>query len=108
MFRITPNPTFTFEVLLSRPDSDKPVPIDITCRHKTTAELADWLNKTAESDLDMLAEVIVGWGRVLNTDDQPLPFSREALALLLSTFPSASVELYQAYRKRLADARAKN
>lgn len=110
MFKIIPAPTFTCRVSLSRPDADDPVEIDVTWRHKNRTELAAWRHASAkfESDEEWLGEVIAGWGRVVNEDGTPLPYSREALGVLLQSFPSAALELLNAYGRRLADARAKN
>lgn len=110
MFKIVAQPQFTTEVRLSRPDSDTPVVVDITWRHKGTRELAAWLESATaqEDDASYLDQVIVSWGRFVTEDDKPLAYSREALAVLLATFPSAGKELVQAYYRRLTDARAKN
>lgn len=110
MFRIVAAPTFTFTVNLSRPDSDQPVPLEVTWRHKNTRQLAAWRANAAPGadDAEVLAEVIEGWANVLDENDQPVPYSREALAVLLSNFPAAAVELFDAYVRRLAEARAKN
>lgn len=117
MFRLTPNPTFTCTAMLSRPDSDKPVAIDVTWKHKGTREVAEWRmsagkpgpDGNARTDADLLAEVIAGWGaQVVGDGDKPEPYSRTALDRLLETFPAASIELFTCYVNRLTDARAKN
>lgn len=110
MFKIIAQPTFTCEVMLSRPESDTPVVVDITWRHKNSRELVAWLASAADraDDAEFLDEVICGWGRFVGEDDQPLPYTKQALASLLATFPSAGRELTQAYYRRLTDARAKN
>ena len=111
MFKIVAAPTFTCAVRLSRPDADAPVEIEVTWRHKNLEQLAAWRAAAAAggmADVDILDQVMVGWTRVLDEADKPLDYSREALAVLLSNFPAASQELYAAYVKRLADARAKN
>lgn len=110
MFKIVAEPTFTCEVLLSRPASDTPVPMDVTWKHQDTDQHVKWLAAAASrtDDAAFLGEVIVGWGRVLGEDDKPLPYSEAALRALLKAFPASPKELVQAYHARLTDARAKN
>lgn len=110
MFKIVAAPTFTSEVRLSRPDSDDAVAVEVTWRHKGTRELQAWIASAGDrgSDAEYLDEVISNWGRFVDGDGKPLAYSREALEVLLATFPSAGRELVQAYYRRLTDARAKN
>jgi hypothetical protein len=110
MFKIIANPTFTCAVNLSVPGLDKPLAVQMTFRHKTTRGLNAWLDKslTAEDEATYLDEVLEGWQGVAGPDDQPLAYSKAALAQLLDQYPSAGAEIVRAYHHQLRDARAKN
>jgi hypothetical protein len=110
MFKIVASPTFTCPVRLSRPGDEVPSSLIVTFKHKGSRDLARWLRaaKDTESDAEYLAEVIDGWSGVVGDDDKPVPFSRAALEQMLDEFPAAGAELVIAYRRQLADARAKN
>lgn len=110
MFKIIANPTFTCAVNLSVPGLEKAMPVQMTFKHKTTRALNAWLDKalTAEDEAAYLDEVLEGWQGVAGADDQPLPYSKAALAQLLDQFPSAGAEIVRAYHHQLRDARAKN
>ena len=110
MFKIVADPTFTCEVRLSRPESDTPVPVKITWRHKGARDLTRWLSTVSKADDDaaFLGQVIADWQGIGDKDGAPLPYSLDALRTLLATFPSAGREMVQAYTGRLTDARAKN
>lgn len=110
MFKIVPNPTFTFPVKLSRPDSDAPATVTVTFRHKGARALQEWLKAagTSGDDAAYLDQVIDSWSGVEKDDGAPLPYSVDALRTLLDAFPSSGRELVQAYHSRLSDARAKN
>jgi hypothetical protein len=111
MFSIVPNPTFAIKVNLPRPDSDKPVPVTFTFKHKTVRDLNAWANKSgkAKDDVEFLAEVIEGWGpEIVGPDDKPYPFTKAHLRELLDRFPGAGAAIYVGYRARLQDARLGN
>ena len=110
MFKILAEPQFTCEINISRPDSDDAITVDVTWLHLGTRDLMAWLKAADKQpdDATYLHQVMVGWGRFVGADSKPLPYSKEALAVLLATFPSAGRELVQAYYRRLTDARAKN
>jgi hypothetical protein len=117
MFKLTPNPTFSSEVRLTIPGEAEPGRITVTWRHKTRADYLAWRNQPAEDptaggariDAAFLGKVIAGWdGPVDGPDDKPVPYSQEALALLLDTFPGAALDLLMAYEKALLESRAKN
>ncbi len=110
MFKLVPNPTFTCPVRLSVPGTDQAVPVNITFKHQTARELDVWLkaSRERENDADFLGDVILGWTGVAGADDKPVEYSKAALAQLLDAYPSAGLELLLAYRRQLADARAKN
>ena len=111
MFRLDPNPTFTAPVLLPRPGEAQPVKVSFTFRHKTWRELNAWLGRWAEfpSDVEFIGEVVETWGpEIAGADGQPMPYSAEALALLLDRFPGSGLAIVRDYRKALGDARVGN
>lgn len=120
MFRIVPNPTFTCDVPLSVPGSDKPVNIKVTFRHKTRAELAAYqaraVNLAIQADAPdaqeqfaaYVAEVVDGWIGVVGADDKPLPYTPANLAQLIQAYPAAGAEIVRRYAQQLSHARAGN
>ena len=103
MFKITPKPTFRATVPLSVPGSDKPAAIGVDFRHLSKSALRDYFaGLEGKSDAEALAEVITGWEGV------DVPFSADALAQLLDNYPAAAGELFEAFRRELLEARAKN
>lgn len=110
MFKIVANPTFTCAVPLSVPGSEKAATVQVTFKHKTARELSAWLLSSVNrvDDVSYLEEVVVDIKPLMGADDKPLEYSREALATLLDQFPASGPELVQAYRRQLADTRAKN
>ena len=110
MFRIVADPAFTSAVRLSIPGSDTPAVVQVTWRHKTARQLTAWLSSAMDrtDDVSYLEEVITDIKPLGDAAGKPLEYSREALASLLDQFPASGPELVQAYRRQLADARAKN
>ncbi len=111
MFRLDPNPTFTARVALSVPGAEQPVNVTFTFKHKGVRALADWRRRAAEmtDDLQLVSEVVEGWGaEILGPDDQPVPFSAEALAKLIDAYPASGREIATAYIRALTDARLGN
>lgn len=120
MLRIVPNPTFTCEVPLSVPGSDKAVPITVTFRHKGRKALSEYQQRAIELALAAdapdahqqftryVAEVVEGWSGVLSADDKPLPYTEDNLARLLEAYPSAGAEIVRHYSRQLSHARSGN
>jgi hypothetical protein len=110
MFKLIASPTFSCPVRISVPGSDTPATLQVTYRHKTARQLTAWLMSSVDrtDDVSYLEEVIASISPLADADGKPVPYSREALELLLDQFPASGPELVQAYRKQLADARAKN
>jgi len=119
MFRIDPAPTFSCEVRLSRPDADAPVVLKGVFRHQTQRGLDAWSRSVEravleggqspdQAVLDALAQVVVDLAPLSDADGKLLAYSTDVLAQLLDNFPSAAAEISAQYRRRLADARAKN
>lgn len=110
MFKIIANPTFTCAVNLSVPGTDTPATLQVTFKHKTARQLSAWLVSSVKrtDDASYLEEVVQDIAPLADANGQPLAYSRDALAQLLDQFPASGPELVMAYRKQLADARAKN
>jgi hypothetical protein len=101
--KLQPNPTFTAAVALSVPGQDKPAKITVTFKHLARPQIRDFFgNLEGKTDLDALGAIISGWSGI----DEP--FSEESLALLLDNYPAAAGELFEAFRRELLEARAKN
>lgn len=108
-FKLIPNPTFKATVNLTVPGQENPGQIEFEFRHMTSDGLKAWFEDGREkTSAEALSEVIVGWNGVLNTDDNPLPFSAERLAELLANYPASGMEALSAYVNRLTESRAKN
>ena len=120
MFRIVPNPTFTCDVPLSVPGSDKPVSIKITFKHKSRAELAAYQARAVDLAMQAdapdaqeqfaayVSEVVDGWIGVVGADDKPLPYTPANLAQLIQAYPAAGAEIVRRYAQQLSHARAGN
>lgn len=103
MFKIEPNPTFTAKVPLSIPGQTRPGTIDIEFRHLGKPQIkAFFEGLEGKTDTEALGEVIVGWKGV------DMPYDATALELLLSNYPAAGGEIFEAFRKELLEAKAKN
>lgn len=110
MFKMTPPPaTFVAEAKITVPGEAAPGVFDVEWRYKSKDDLQAWIRTRDGVDhLVSLAEVIAGWSGVLDSKDQPLPFSREALAGLLNTYPAAGRDLVGAYIGALFESRLGN
>jgi len=120
MFCIVPNPTFTCDVPLSVPGSDKSISIKITFKHKNRAELAAYQARAVDVAMQAdapdaqeqfaayVAEVVDGWIGVVGADSKPLPYTPANLAQLIQAFPAAGAEIVRRYAQQLGHARAGN
>jgi hypothetical protein len=109
MFKLEPNPTFALKVSLHLPGIDAPATLELTARHLGRTALRLWLDKASSTaDADFLAEVISGWSGVFGNADEAIAYSRDALAQLLESFPSAGPAIVRAYLTELSEGRQKN
>lgn len=110
MFKMTQPPaTFVAEAKFTVPGTTELAAFDAEWRYKSKEDLQAWIKTRDGVDhLDSLAEVMAGWSGVVDTDDQPLPFSRKALAGLLNTYPAAGRDLVGAYIGALFESRLGN
>ena len=117
LFRITPAPTFQAEVALVVPGQAEPFKLTVTFRHHgkkafdAMVEAAAAREKAGEplEPAEWIAKLVVDWGpEVVDTRDEPVPFSVANLATLLDNYPAAFYEFNAAYGRALVEARAKN
>jgi hypothetical protein len=109
MFRLDPNPTFPLKVLLHLPGVEAPATLDLIAKHLGKTALKTWLDRaSATTDAEFLAEVIRDWSGVFREGDMAVPFSRDALAQLLESFPAAGAAIVRAYLTELSEVRQKN
>lgn len=104
--KLTLNPASTFAApaQISVPGQADPVTVTITWRHKGRKALADWVVQlTKTDDVDVLSDVIAGWG-----DEIDAPYTRENLAALLDAYPTAALDFARAYVAAMSGERAKN
>ena len=110
MFKtVNPPATFTAEARITIPGATDPGVFQVEWRYQTKAGMQAWIKAREGVDhLVSLGEVMVGWSEVLDADEQPLPFSREALAGMLDTYPAAGRDLIGAYIGALFESRLGN
>jgi|GEM_PF-948129 hypothetical protein len=110
MYKLTPPPsTFVADARFTVPGQAEPALIKVEWRYKSKDDLQAWIRTRDGVDhLESLAEVIAGWSEICDADDQPLPFSRQALAVLLNSYPAAGRDLVGAYIGALFDSRLGN
>lgn len=106
-FKLTPSPTFKFAVQIREPGGDTFRTLPLVGKHKSRKDLKAWIESApGRADDEFLADALVGW-EVVDDAGQPVPFSREALATLIDTWPTAGDDIYQAYLRELTEARKK-
>ena len=103
--KLNPNPTFNAKVGIPVAGEEQPAVIVCTFKHMTReayAAFAEGLRSSSASDVDTLMQVLAGW------DGPDEPFSREAVAKLVSGYHGAAFAISQAFADELTKARAKN
>lgn len=108
MFKLQPNPTFPLKVKITVAGQETPGQLDLVAKHKGRKELKAWQERAAKSeDPQFLDEIISGWS-VVDEAGQPVPYTVDALAQLLDTYPMSGFEIYEAYLRELTESRRKN
>lgn len=103
MFKLQPNPTFWARAEISVAGEAKPAQIEAEFKHLGREALRGYFEALeGKSDLDALAEILVGWKGV----DEP--YSAAALEVLLDNYPSAALGFFEAFRREALGAKAKN
>lgn len=109
MFKINPSPTFRARVPLTIPGEETRAVVDFTFRHKGRVAFAAWWESIdGRKDVEILADIIVGWSGVLDDKGDEIAFSSEALTQVLDHYPASAMEIHAAYRKALWESREKN
>lgn len=109
MFVIDPSPEFDAEVHLTEPGTGARKTLHLRFRHKGRRELAAWRQQSDGRDAaEVLAEVIVGWSNVRDTDGNEVPFSSDKLQRLLDAYLRAPQEIYEGYLDALLRAQQGN
>jgi hypothetical protein len=114
MFQLNPNPTFPFVAQITVPGGEAQ-PLALIGQHKGRAALQEWIELPklrAETgapvmDAEYLGQVLDGW-QVSTSDGVAVPYSVEALQVLLDGYPAAAGEIFAAYLRALTESRAKN
>lgn len=105
MFKLNPNPTFKVDVEIPVPGKEAAPKIEVEYRHFTRKEqvaFQEEYTKEKFTDTELLFRVIAGWSGV------DVPFTKEALDVLLDKYPSASVALFNTFYNELSPAKQKN
>lgn len=102
-FKLQPNPTFRAPVDISVPGEAEPARIEIEFRHLGRKAVEAYFREAAgQPDVEGLAGIIVGW------DGVDTPYSPEALGQLLDAYPASALEIVEAFRGELLEAKRKN
>lgn len=102
-FKLQPNPTFKVPVDISVPGATEPARIEIEFRHLGRKAIEAYFRDAAgKPDAEGLAGIIVGWEGVDTL------YSPEALGQLLDAYPASAIEIVEAYRRELLEAKRKN
>jgi hypothetical protein len=112
MFRLQASPTFTATVRITVPGADEPAQVPFVFRHKGRKALAEFQARTTRDkldDIDVLMEVIEGWGDdIQDADGKPVPFSKAALQEMLDAYHQATQEIWNGYLQALGESRLGN
>jgi hypothetical protein len=101
--KLQPNPTFSCAVPLSVPGQDDRAVITVTFKHMARSAMQKFFSgMEGKTDVDALSQIIAGWSGV----DEP--YTKKSLGVLLDNYPASAGELFDAFRRELLEARAKN
>ena len=101
MFKIDPDPVFTAPIDIPLPGGERKS-FTGSFKHKGRAEAQAFLESAQGDDVEMVAEILLGW------DGVDAEFSRETLARLLDNYVGAGAAILEAWALGLAGGRAKN
>jgi Phage tail assembly chaperone len=108
VFQISPHPTFTAPVPLSRPGVSKPIDVMFTFKHKNRLQAVAWMaQKDKLDDVELLDQAIVGWAGMQDAQGADVPYSTAALSDLISEFTPARGEIFRSYLTELTEAKKK-
>lgn len=108
LFRLSPAPTFTAPIQITRPG--EPVgEITFTFRHQSRPDLSAWIaGAKGRQDIDVLMDVVCGWAGPVDDTGAAVPFSKDALLALLADYHAATREIYMGYLRAIGESRIKN
>jgi len=98
--KLNPDPTFTAPVRIPVPGGEAD-PVQLTFKHRTREQVADFLRDKDTSDSDAVLNCVVGW-------DLADEFNAENVGRLCNNYPGAAGAIVIAYLEELRGARAKN
>lgn len=107
MFKINPNPTFPADVEISTPVGTAILKLEFKHLGKEGLKKLHDIAQT-QADIETLVEFTVGWSDVFDAEGNPVPFSADALAKLIDSYPAAPYEIYRAYLNAASGIRTKN
>lgn len=108
MFKIVASPTFPAVCKITRLGEIDAGDLPVVFRHMGERAHDAWLASAKDSnDIDFLDKVIVSW-EACGEDGQPMPYSKDALGLLLDGFPAAGREIFNCYEKARLESRTGN
>lgn len=107
---LTPAPTFRAPAQITVPGEEALAEISVEWRYKSRSEALAWSESVRslaatgqfEAAVSKLGEAIAAW------DGPDVPYSEDALADLVDTYPAALMELHWAYFAALFESRRKN
>lgn len=109
MIRLNPDPTFDALVKLTVPGQPEPVEVAMVFRHMASDKLPQWFESNRDKKTaDALDEIVVGWSGVMGDDGKLVPYSKDALVLLLNNYQPATLEILRAWQLGLSESRVKN
>ena len=104
MFKIAQqNPTFRVRVAISQPGKKSAGDIEFEFLYLSkSAVRAMYESIEGKTDAEVLSEIIVNWSGV----DEP--YSPDALERLIDLFPASAMDIHNAFRSELMEAKRKN
>lgn len=106
-FILASNPTFKQAVTVL-PSAGEQGVIEFEFKYIKPKDLTVWLDGTeGRRMVDVLAEIIISWSNVYNEAGEAIPYSREALEMLLGELYIADI-IFNGFVSGLRGARAKN
>lgn len=109
MLKIVADPTFAGHADITDLGADAPVRIHVVWKHKTVEQLSAWFESNRDKPAaDALMEIVADCPDLANGAGESIPFSRDALAVLLANRAAAVSEITSAYMTQLTESRIKN
>jgi hypothetical protein len=105
MFKRDPNPTFKATVAVTVPGADS-LPLALVFRHKTAAQLQDFLaNAAGRTDADMLADMVASVDPAAKREGEA---DADFLADVCNAYAAAKSDILRTYLRELTESKVKN